>query len=109
MEPQDKTDEINEGIEITAASGKPQRVRTPDFVTRYANGVIIVNTQFDIQLIFGHMTFEPNEKFVVNEHTLLTMSPAHAKSLFELLGSRLMDWEKNFGKIELKKKSASKE
>jgi|SRR5215467_6759156 len=104
MEQEEKKEEIDEEIEVKSVAEKPERIRTPDFSSHYSNGVVIANTQFDIQLIFGHMTFEPNQKFVVNEHTIIT-SPAHAKSLFELLGHRLKDWETNFGKIELRKKA----
>ena len=87
---------------------KPERVRPPDCVTRYSNSLTIVNTQFDLQFLFGQLLFQPNGKFVVNEHSIIAMSPAHAKSTYELLGRRLKDWENTFGKIELKKKGELK-
>lgn len=77
--------------------------RGDDFVSRYANGVTIINTQFDLQLIFGQLTCQPDRAFAVQEHTLITMTPSHAKSLYELLGKRLQDWEQSFGTIQLLK------
>jgi hypothetical protein len=87
---------------------KPERVRTPDCVFRYANNITIVNTQFDLQFLFGQLVFETNSKLVINEHAVIAMSPAHAKSVHELLGRRLRDWENSFGKIELKRKGEPK-
>ena len=94
--------------EAESETQKPERVRTPDCTFRYANSLTIVNTQFDLQFLFGQLVFEPDRKFVVSKHSIISMSPAHAKSTYELLGCRLKDWENAFGKIELKKKEELK-
>jgi len=108
MEQEEKKEQPDEEIEeVKSASERPERTRTSDFISRYTNGVTIVNTQFDIQLLFGRMTLETNGKFVVHEDTMIVMSPAHAKSLHDLLGRRIQDWENLFGKIELRKKPIS--
>ena len=88
---------------VPKKAAPPRRERSHDFVSRYTNGATIVNTQFDLQLIFGQLVFQPDMTFVVQEHTLVAMAPAHAKSLYELLGQRLKDWEKSYGPIQLKR------
>ena len=103
MEQEEKKTEI-----VEPEPEKPERVRALDCIFRYANSVTIVNTQFDLQFLFGQLIFEPDRKFIINEHSIISMSPAHAKSLYELLGRRIKDWENAFGKIELKKRGEPK-
>jgi len=57
--------------------------------------------------MFGQLTFQPDRTFVIREHTVIAMTPSHAKSLFELLEQRLKDWEKSYGVIELKKRAST--
>jgi len=75
--------------------------RTPDFRIVYSNGVTIVNTARDFQIMFGIIMMGLDGKFEVNEHTSVIISPQHAKALLSLLDNRIKDWEKSHGEIKI--------
>ncbi len=79
---------------------KMRKIRGDDFEIRYCNGVTIVNTTRDFQFTFAQIMTEANGEFVIREHTLMSMSPQHAKSLFNLLQQRIKIWESNHGEIK---------
>lgn len=79
-----------------------KRVRTEDFRIAYSNGCTIINTARDIQFIFGHLLMGTDNQFFVNEHTLVAMSPQHAKSVLFLLEKRVKEWEAANGEITIK-------
>jgi len=90
--------------ERKAAKKAPvQRVRDETCRYVYANGVTIATTPYDLQFIFGHAVYEAAKVFVVHEHTVVMMSPEHAKSLHHLLDQRLKLWESQFGEIKVLK------
>lgn len=54
-----------------------------------------------MQFIFGQAVYESTQTFAMHEHTVIAMSPEHAKTFYLLLQNRLKEWEKRFGEIKI--------
>jgi len=101
----------------TGDDGKPQppsvrRVPAENFMAVYANTTQVRMGIFDVQFSFG-VNVENEDKdsseTTMRESVQVSMSPQHAKAVLQLLAGNLKGYEEEFGVINLKGKSHSKE
>jgi Protein of unknown function (DUF3467) len=70
-----------------------------DFVRAYANQTVMLVSPWDIQLVFGEIIQATEEKMDVASHAHITITPEHAKAVYELLGTKLQEFEQKHRKI----------
>ena len=74
-------------------------------MTIYSNSLGLMSSQFDIQLLFNHIQPGPEDKPIVHEKALVSLSPAHAKAVMVGLAKAVKDWEAKFGEIKVQDKA----
>jgi len=81
---------------------KQPNVKSPDFISIYANNVQLEGSVFDFALSFGEMTPEiKNGMHVVNQKARVILSKEMTKVLSALLNANIAAYEKQFGEIVL--------
>lgn len=101
----------------TRDDSKPQAhsvrvVPAQNFMAVYANTTQVRVGVFDVQLRFG-VNIENEDKdsdeTTMEEIVRVSISPQHAKAVLQLLAANLKGYEEEFGVINLRGKSQSKE
>ena len=79
------------------------RIRDQNFASIYTNAIGVIQSTFDIQLLFSHVQLQPTEKGgkLIVDRGIVSMSPHQAKALAELLSETLKQWEASFGEIKI--------
>ncbi len=70
-----------------------------DVPALYANAIQVVVSEFDIVLVMGQISFADDGEPEMREVGRLSLSPAHARALGEVLSKRVGDYEAHFGTI----------
>jgi hypothetical protein len=82
------------------APHKLKFIRTPAFVSVYANNAQVRMTSFDLNCVFGEVTGDdPDGSLIVEQRVSVTMSPQHAKALVGVLQQHMTQYEEQFGEI----------
>lgn len=85
-------EELKDGVPF-AVKDLPHR-RHEQFASIYTSTVGLAGTFFDVALIFGDPTFDPEQRSVyVEDRILIKMSWEHAKALAESLAKAVSDYE----------------
>ena len=78
---------------------KIERMPDPNRSTYYSNNVLVVGTQWDIQLYFSLVHETEPGKFLSVEKALVIMTPEHARKLVAALNKTLDSYEASQGPI----------
>jgi len=78
---------------------KIERVPDPNRVEFYSNNVLVVGTQWDIQMYFSLVHEAEPGKFLAVERALVIMTPEHAAKLVIALKKTLEGYEASQGPI----------
>ena len=93
------TDEIDIGEpETRSVQAKPITRPTPII---YANQVQLATTPWDIQMIFSQLRETRVSEAVTEELVTVVMSPVHAKVMAQILSNQVVQYEAQFGIINL--------
>ncbi|HLZ49858.1 MAG TPA: DUF3467 domain-containing protein [Candidatus Acidoferrum sp.] len=76
-----------------------ERAFDPNRLVVYSNNVLIVGTQWDIQMYFSLVHETEPGKFLGVEKALVIMTPEHALKLMDALKKTLDGYESNQGPI----------
>jgi hypothetical protein len=78
----------------------PRYRRSPDFTTFYINHMNIAFTNVDFQMICGRTNATMlSEDAAIEEQTVITFTPAHAKLIHKALEKSIMAFEAQHGVI----------
>lgn len=78
-----------------------QMIRTPaaEHHTVYANNSRIVSNFFDARIIFGEVQETTEEHITVLDKATVVFSLENLKSLYQMIGNQLAQYEQRFGAI----------
>ena len=94
-------DPISESIPEETKKRPMNFENAPDFLRRYINQTVVLISPFDIQMVVGEIIQATEEKMQILAHAHLTMSPEHAKALYDLLGVKIKEFESKYRKVGL--------
>lgn len=92
------SDDNRETPKELKVSDLPRRRRDGYFDT-YANNVSSAMSRYDLHLIFGQITFGPNDEAFIEDRAAITMAWEHVIPFRDLLNRLIAKYEKEQGKI----------
>jgi hypothetical protein len=75
--------------------------RAPDFRSIYTNNSKFAITPFDFSFILNEVTESEKGEVYVEQKARITMPPLHAKIFAYVLTQNVMNYEKQFGEIDI--------
>jgi hypothetical protein len=87
---------------LLASKASQEAVKSPDYLSVYANNVHLAASVFDFALTFGEMTEESkNGRTIINQKVRVILSKEMTKVLLALLQTNIQGYEEQFGEIVL--------
>lgn len=80
-------------------------VRSPGFSVTYSNNAQIGTTFYDIRIHFNDVVSSSDKEFVIEERSVVIMSPEHARDLSLALSEVLKRYEEKFGALRTVKQA----
>jgi len=74
--------------------------KAPNFLSVYANSARLLVSPWDFRFIFGEIEEATGECLDIREDVRVTMSPEHAKAVFQMLERNIRQYEEKFGEIK---------
>jgi flagellar protein FlaG len=91
---------------LTSTQPKVVLKQTAEYREGYANSIQVQMSVWDFRLSFGTAHQDRADEITINNFQSVYLSPQQAKTLWNMLGQNVLQYEQTFGHIALEPKAA---